>query len=157
METRRVIEKFSAEVMPVNHQWQADDGFRKCTILNRAVEGAKGDYLILSDGDCIPRWDFVEQHVQRGLPGHLRHLQVAAKSGKRPIQGPGEPRRPSLVTSKRGAAPLIRSIQKPDAGEIERGSDCGDLLHVGRARPSEPAARYGIDRWKDKLARPGSD
>jgi hypothetical protein len=46
----------------LRHVWHEDDGFRKCTILNRAIEAASGDYLLFSDGDCVPRWDFVQQH-----------------------------------------------------------------------------------------------
>lgn len=52
----------------IKHVWHADDGFRKCTILNRAIEAAAGDYLIFSDGDCIPRSDFVQQHYAAAQP-----------------------------------------------------------------------------------------
>ncbi len=30
---------------------------------------ATGDYLILTDGDCIPRQDFVSQHRAASRPG----------------------------------------------------------------------------------------
>lgn len=40
-----------------------DDGFRKCRILNQAILQSKGEYLIFSDGDCIPDQDFVKKHV----------------------------------------------------------------------------------------------
>ena len=40
-----------------------DDGFRKCRILNQAILQSKGEYLIFSDGDCIPDKDFVKKHV----------------------------------------------------------------------------------------------
>jgi glycosyltransferase involved in cell wall biosynthesis len=46
------------------HIWQADDGFQKCRILNKAIASASGEYLIFTDGDCIPRNDFVAQHIQ---------------------------------------------------------------------------------------------
>lgn len=52
------------------HVWQRNQGFRKCRILNKAVLHATGDYLIFSDGDCIPRRDFVATHVHRASPGH---------------------------------------------------------------------------------------
>ncbi|MFN2564657.1 MAG: glycosyltransferase family 2 protein [Gemmatimonadaceae bacterium] len=45
------------------HVWHEDRGFRKTEILNRAVLAASGDYLIFSDGDCIPHPDFVATHV----------------------------------------------------------------------------------------------
>jgi glycosyltransferase involved in cell wall biosynthesis len=46
------------------HVWQEDRGFRKTEILNRAILAAAGDYLIFSDGDCIPHPDFVGTHVR---------------------------------------------------------------------------------------------
>lgn len=57
--------------LDIRHVWHEDHGFRKCTILNRATEAAEGDYLLFTDGDCIPRWDFVEQHVAHAEPGCL--------------------------------------------------------------------------------------
>ena len=57
--------------LEIRHVWQEDLGFRKCTILNKAIDAASGDYLIFSDGDCIPRWDFVARHVELARPRHL--------------------------------------------------------------------------------------
>jgi glycosyltransferase involved in cell wall biosynthesis len=62
-ETRRVIERFDADTMRVQHIWHPDEGFRKCTILNRAIASSDAEYLIFSDGDCIPRNDFVATHL----------------------------------------------------------------------------------------------
>ena len=42
--------------------WHPDDGFQKCAILNKAIQRATGDYLLFSDGDCIPRNTFVANH-----------------------------------------------------------------------------------------------
>lgn len=47
---------------PVRHIWQEDKGFRKCEILNKAVMAAATGYLVFSDGDCIPRADFLMKH-----------------------------------------------------------------------------------------------
>lgn len=54
------------------HVWHEDRGFRKTEILNRAVLAAQGEYLIFSDGDCIPHPDFVATHVR--LAGERRFL-----------------------------------------------------------------------------------
>ena len=51
------------------HVWQADDGFQKCRILNKAILASSADYLIISDGDCIPRNDFVSTHINFREPG----------------------------------------------------------------------------------------
>ncbi|HEY0046499.1 MAG TPA: galactosyltransferase-related protein, partial [Flavobacterium sp.] len=43
--------------------WQEDDGFQKSRILNKAIVAARSNYLIFTDGDCIPRKDFVATHL----------------------------------------------------------------------------------------------
>lgn len=48
--------------LTLRHIWHEDRGFRKCKILNKAILESTGDYIVLSDGDCIPRWDFVHTH-----------------------------------------------------------------------------------------------
>ena len=54
--------------LELRHVWHPDDGFRKTTILNQAIRAASGDYLLFSDGDCIPRSDFVAKHHQHAAP-----------------------------------------------------------------------------------------
>lgn len=64
-ETKSVVEEARSNYgLHILHVWQKDRGFRKTEILNRAVLAASGDYLIFSDGDCIPREDFVAQHAR---------------------------------------------------------------------------------------------
>ncbi|WP_164101109.1 glycosyltransferase family 2 protein [Candidatus Laterigemmans baculatus] len=68
-DTATVIDEFRAESdLPLIHVWHEDRGFRKCEILNRAIESATGDYLIFTDGDCIPRPDFVSVHHNEAEP-----------------------------------------------------------------------------------------
>jgi glycosyltransferase involved in cell wall biosynthesis len=71
-ETREVVERLGREArLDLLHVWHEDRGFRKCEILNRAVLAASGDYLLFSDGDCIPRRDFVEAHLRLAEPGRF--------------------------------------------------------------------------------------
>lgn len=68
--TRDLIDRMRGEVFfPIQHIWHEDIGFRKCTILNKAIVAAATDYLLFTDGDCIPRRDFVEVHVARREKG----------------------------------------------------------------------------------------
>jgi glycosyltransferase involved in cell wall biosynthesis len=46
----------------MNYVFQPDEGFRKSRILNTAIRLAKTDYLVFSDGDCIPHRRFLEAH-----------------------------------------------------------------------------------------------
>ena len=71
-ETAEVIARVRAatSLRPV-HVWHEDRGFRKCEILNRAILAADGDYLLFSDGDCIPRRDMVQVHAELAEPGRF--------------------------------------------------------------------------------------
>ena len=53
----------------VRHLWHPDDGFRKTIILNQAVLESTGDYLVFTDGDCVPHPRFVEDHAALAEPG----------------------------------------------------------------------------------------
>lgn len=70
-ETAEVIERMRAATgLTIRHLWQEDKGFRKCRILNKAILAAESDYLVFTDGDCIPRRDFLEVHATEARPGH---------------------------------------------------------------------------------------
>jgi glycosyltransferase involved in cell wall biosynthesis len=65
-ETRALVDELRRRHgLRLRHVWQEDQGFRKCRILNAAIRESEADYLIFSDGDCIPRPDFVATHVRR--------------------------------------------------------------------------------------------
>lgn len=69
--TAELIARMRKETgLPIEHVWQQDKGFRKCRILNKAVLKAKNDYVIFSDGDCIPRRDFLSVHHGAARPGY---------------------------------------------------------------------------------------
>lgn len=71
-ETRRLIERLKPTMpVPLRHLWQEDEGFRKCRILNKAIIEADGKYLVFTDGDCIPRHDFVGEHRRQAETGRF--------------------------------------------------------------------------------------
>lgn len=62
--TRQLIEKFSkSSPVPVKHIWQPHDGFRKTLVLNKTILAATGDYLVFTDGDCVPHPKFIADHA----------------------------------------------------------------------------------------------
>lgn len=64
-DTRRVIEQFRKSFgAPVQHVWHPHEGFRKIILLNKAVAASKGDYLVFTDGDCVPHRRFIADHEQ---------------------------------------------------------------------------------------------
>ena len=71
-ETIDLIEALKADmVFPIIHVWHEDNGFQKSQILNKAILQCTTDYIIMSDGDCIPRKDFVEVHVKEREEGYF--------------------------------------------------------------------------------------
>jgi glycosyltransferase involved in cell wall biosynthesis len=70
-QTRELVARFQTESpFKIRHVWHEDLGFRKGRILNQAIVRAAGDYLILTDGDCIPRDDFVAAHCRLARPDY---------------------------------------------------------------------------------------
>ena len=70
--TKELIELFQRESnLTIKHVWQPDNGFQKSAILNKAILSAEAEYLVFSDGDCIPRKDFVEAHVKNAEKGYF--------------------------------------------------------------------------------------
>ena len=70
--TKTLIDAFSSEYkLDINHVWQEDDGFQKSRILNKAVVACKSEYIVMSDGDCIPRADFMEIHATQKEAGYF--------------------------------------------------------------------------------------
>jgi len=67
-----LIERIQKEVnYPIKHVWQEDDGFQKSRILNKAIVACQSEYILMSDGDCIPRKDFLEVHVKNKEQGYF--------------------------------------------------------------------------------------
>ncbi|MBZ9788140.1 glycosyltransferase family 2 protein [Psychroflexus sp. CAK57W] len=63
-DTKMMIEAISEKTqLSITHVWHKDEGFQKTMILNKAILASKTDYCIFTDGDCIPRMDFVETHL----------------------------------------------------------------------------------------------
>ncbi len=71
-ETLDLIESIQKKVFyPIFHVWHEDNGFQKSQILNKAIQKCSSPYIIMSDGDCIPRQDFVACHVKHREEGYF--------------------------------------------------------------------------------------
>lgn len=68
-DTREVIDRLRTGTgMTIKHVWQEDKGFRKCRILNKSILEVESEYVVFTDGDCIPRKDFLEVHAREAEP-----------------------------------------------------------------------------------------
>lgn len=70
--TKQLLEEFTSSFKyPIVHVWHEDIGFRKSEILNKAILKTNADYLLFTDGDCIPRKDFVKTHLKHQQKGYF--------------------------------------------------------------------------------------
>lgn len=68
-DTRVLIESFAHDFpCPLRHIWHEDRGFRLSAIRNAAIREAKGEYLIIIDGDMILHPFFVADHLAFAAP-----------------------------------------------------------------------------------------
>jgi glycosyltransferase involved in cell wall biosynthesis len=68
-ETAALIEQYRRELpVPLEHVWQEDRGFRAGAVRNRALTRTTADYVIFSDGDCVPPVFFVSRHIALAEP-----------------------------------------------------------------------------------------
>ena len=62
-DTRAVVAAFKSQArFPVAHVWHEDRGFCAAAIRNRALAATGAEYIVFSDGDCVPAQHFVAQH-----------------------------------------------------------------------------------------------
>lgn len=68
-QTRELIDQMrETTCMTIKHIWQQDKDFRKCRILNKSILAVESNYVVFTDGDCIPRSDFLTVHAREARP-----------------------------------------------------------------------------------------
>ncbi|HVS26949.1 MAG TPA: glycosyltransferase family 2 protein [Burkholderiales bacterium] len=96
-DTAQTVRAFQSRAsMPIHRVWQEDQGFRAAAIRNRALAGTAAEYIIFTDGDCIPVPRFVARHRELAEPGWFvagnrvllsEELTRAVLQNKLPVQG----------------------------------------------------------------------
>jgi glycosyltransferase involved in cell wall biosynthesis len=91
-ETRDLIEKWKRDApSPIHHLWHEHNGFRKVILLNKAVAAAKGEYLVFTDGDCVPHPKYIADHEQLAERGYwVQGRRCYVKGPFVPAFEPGE-------------------------------------------------------------------
>jgi glycosyltransferase involved in cell wall biosynthesis len=59
-ELQEIMQRSSLQI---NHIWHPDQGWQKNIIMNKAIVAAKSEYILFTDGDCIPHRHFVKEHL----------------------------------------------------------------------------------------------
>lgn len=57
--------------LALRHVWHPDVGFTASRVRNLGVAAARGSYIVLLDGDCVPDTDFIRRHRLLAEPGYL--------------------------------------------------------------------------------------
>lgn len=69
-DTKELIKSYASTFpVPLIHIWQEDKGFRASASRNNAIREAKGEYIILIDGDMILEPHFVLDHLESARKG----------------------------------------------------------------------------------------
>ena len=149
-ETKAVIDKIRAEThMQINHIWHKDNGFQKCVILNRAIVATQYNYLVFTDGDCIPAPDFLEWHVKLAKKkaflsgGYIKlPLSVSRKISKEDIlTGRATSRSWLKQQGVPGSLKLLKLTQSPLVGYV--------LDMLSTTRPSWNG--HNASTWKEYI------
>lgn len=90
-DTKETIDGLRSRIpIPIKHIWHEDQGFRKCTILNKALAYAEGDYIIEIDGDIVMEEHFIEDHLELMEHGYYvcgSRTKLLPQSTDRLLQG----------------------------------------------------------------------
>lgn len=126
-DTAAVLARMRHEAgLAITHVWHPDRGFRKSEILNRAILATDAEYLIFTDGDLIPRDDFVGTHLRLARPGrYLAGMTVRLPEG-------------------------VSAAITPEDVQAGRATDLGWLRAHG-FRPGRHALRFGRRGWANTL------
>jgi glycosyltransferase involved in cell wall biosynthesis len=69
-DTGELVRAFAVRArFTLRHVWQEDRGFRAAAARNRAVAATDAEYIVFTDGDCVPMHAFVAQHRRLAEPG----------------------------------------------------------------------------------------
>ena len=67
-DTKRIIDHWKSQGLPVEHCWHEDRGYRKTKIMNEGLTRVRAELCIFLDGDCIPLPNFVSHHLRMAEP-----------------------------------------------------------------------------------------
>lgn len=100
-QTAALVRRYAASFpVPLRYLWQEDLGFRAGRARNRGIAAARGDYVILIDGDMLLHPQFVADHLALAARGYfLQGGRIKATEaetrrlldGKPPVFAPWSP------------------------------------------------------------------
>jgi glycosyltransferase involved in cell wall biosynthesis len=138
-ETAVAINAFRKQAdFEVRHVWQDDQGFRAGAIRNRALAQTTADYVIFTDGDCIPVAGFVSGHRRLAERGWF-------VTGNRILLGDKLSRQILAERLPAGRWPLSKWFAAFGRGEINR------WLPLCRLPVPERLRKFSARRWRGAM------
>lgn len=102
-DTGEFVRNFAEQAsFPVFHCWQKDRGFRLARIRNKAISQARGDYIILIDGDIVLGKRFLEDHASFAKAGFFSQGRRVLLSDDLTEQAIAKGRLPDLLFVRKG-------------------------------------------------------
>lgn len=141
--TRAVVERWSRRLsVPVRHIWQEDRGFRLSASRNRALAAARGEYILMIDGDMVLHPRFVQSHMRFARGGSY-------------VQGGRVKVRESTSRRLLGGAPVPLNVFTPDLGIRARAIHFPWLsrFHRGRGGPILDTQGCNMAYWLEDAIR----
>lgn len=81
--------------IPLVHSWQQDLGFRLSESRNKAIKLARGEYIVMIDGDLSLHKHFIKDHLQAATPGFFisgKRVRMTEKLSKAVMSQQSRPR-----------------------------------------------------------------
>lgn len=119
--TKELIDSYAKNYpVPLRHLWHEDLGYRRQEILNVAIVEASHEYILMTDGDCIPRTDFVEVHANEAEKGRF----LSGGYCKLPMKTSKAITREDILTQRCFDVKWLNKIEKLDfSNTLKLGSD----------------------------------
>lgn len=72
LDTKKLIDRYKLDFpVELRHIWHEDLGYRRQELLNKCITQTSYDYILMTDGDCIARKDFVSTHAKFAEKGYF--------------------------------------------------------------------------------------
>ena len=89
-DTAELVRTYRAKSpVPLIHVWHPDEGFQAAKTRNRGIAAARGDYIVLLDGDMIANRFFIEDHGRLAKPNAFvqgKRAMLSAEATRRILE-----------------------------------------------------------------------